>query len=60
MIFRIAGQPKLRSVHLTTIAAEALTELDIKSLQILRATIYNEFVQIDPEEKERSPETYYR
>ena len=33
-------------------------KMDIKCLQILRATIYNEFVQIDPEEKERDPESY--
>ena len=33
-------------------------ELDVKCLQILRALIYNKFIYIDPEDKERNPEIY--
>ena len=40
------------------ITSEIQVKMDIKCLQILRAIIYNEFVQIDPEEKERDPEGY--
>ena len=37
---------------------ERQTQLDIKCLQILRAVIYNEMIQIDVEEKEREPKKY--
>ena len=33
-------------------------QVDIKCLQILRAIIYNQIVQIDPELKEREPVKY--
>ena len=33
-------------------------ELDIKSLQIMRAAIHNEIVNIDPELKQTSPHSY--
>ena len=33
-------------------------QVDIKSLQILRAIIYNQIIQIDPELKERNPPEY--
>ena len=33
-------------------------QVDLKSLQILRAIIYNQIVQIDPELKEREPAEY--
>ena len=33
-------------------------QVDVKSLQILRAIIYNQIVQIDPELKERDPAEY--
>ena len=40
--------------------SERQTELDIKCLQILRATIYNRIVLIDEEDKERDPKKYRR
>lgn len=33
-------------------------DLDIKCLQLLRAIVYNQLVQIDPELKERDPAKY--
>ena len=33
-------------------------ELDVKSLQILRAIIHNEIMHIDPKLKEESPTTF--
>ena len=33
-------------------------QVDVKSLQILRAIIYNQIIQIDPELKERDPPEY--
>jgi len=33
-------------------------ELDVKSLQILRAIIHNEIMHIDPNLKEESPTTF--
>lgn len=41
-----------------TIDEETQLELDVKCLQILRALIYNKFVFIDEEDKERCPEKY--
>ena len=37
---------------------ERQVQVDIKSLQILRAIIHNQIVQIDPELKEREPAKY--
>jgi hypothetical protein len=37
---------------------ERQIQVDIKSLQILRAIIHNQIVQIDPELKEREPAEY--
>ena len=38
--------------------AERQTELDIKCLQILRASIYNKILLIDEEDKDRNPKKY--
>ena len=37
---------------------ERQTELDIKCLQILRASIYNKILLIDEEDRERNPKKY--
>jgi hypothetical protein len=39
---------------------ERQIELDIKCLQILRASIYNKILLIDEEDKERDPRNYRR
>ena len=37
---------------------ERQTQLDIKCLQILRASIHNKIILIDQEDKERNPKKY--
>ena len=39
---------------------EEQAQLDIKCLQILRATIYNKIILINEEDKERNPKKYRR
>ena len=39
---------------------ERQTQLDIKCLQILRATIHNQIVLIDEEDKERNPKQFQK
>ena len=64
-------QPSIKCTHINTrISLRRLSEgmseaekrkqvqVDVKSLQILRAIIYNQIVQIDPELKEREPAEY--
>lgn len=41
-----------------TIDTDTQTKLDIKCLQVLRATMYNEIVKIDKDERERNPDNY--
>lgn len=55
---RISGQQDCHSKKYDIISSDMQIKLDVKCLQILRAVIHNEFVQIDPEEKERHPESY--
>ncbi len=40
--------------------AEGQIELDIKCLQILRASIFNKTLFIDDEDRERDPQKYRR
>jgi len=58
--FRISGRYKIHAKEYDVITSDIQVRMDIKCLQILRAIVYNEFVQIDPEEKERDPESYKR
>lgn len=44
--------------HMSETKRRRQVDLDIKCLQVLRAIIYNQLVQIDPELKERDPEKY--
>ena len=37
---------------------EVNLELDVKCLQLLQAVVYNRFILLDSEEKERDPDKY--
>ena len=50
--YRISGHYKSHAKEYDVITSEIQVRMDIKCLQILRAIIYNVFVQMDPEEKE--------
>ena len=57
--FRISLSKAAGSDAITgNLDSERQTELDIKCLQILRASIYNKIILIDEEDKDRNPKKY--
>ena len=59
--YKIVTLPRISFSRLSEMGEEERQrqiELDVKSLQILRAIIHNEIMHIDPKLKEESPTTF--